>query len=212
MVFGQVIEFAKKYSTLQELLEDRRALLILGSVVVEILLFVFVIWKIVADDARDRAVYDAKDPLSEENLRKGFEKDANSYKSGKSNDYEWTQNEEEFEVRLPIGDDIKTPDVDMLVKPFSFELRIQGKDYLIRKFPQEVAPSDCIWNFDRVGNSRIIEINIRKKRPSKANDLWEGPFIENATNKSVSILELSSVHLKFMRLLSRLQRKRTIKT
>jgi hypothetical protein len=148
------------------------------SVVVAIALslMTFTIWRIWKDDqeAEEMSInFPGVDQIETKSL---LEKQEKRYLSGKTDKYEWSQQDEDIEIRIPVNDNTKTKDVQVIIKSNLIQLKILGEDYLNGSFYDEVLPSDCTWQFDNVDNSRILEITIRKKHISKDTPYWQYPL------------------------------------
>ena len=163
------------------------------TIAIAVLLVAFLVWRLYADEAETDIQTFGSDSLDEELSKKLLQKQKEKYLSGKTESYEWLQFDDEFEVRVPISETLKTKDIQMDVKPLSIQLKVGGNICFKGQFYSEVAPPDCIWQFetDEKLKQRFVEITIRKKIPTKEASLWQYFIKEDAKPTSDMITDVS---------------------
>lgn len=158
------------------------------TIVMAVLLVIFLVWRLFVDDAESNIQTFGSDTLDEELSKKLLQKQKEKYFSGRTELYEWKQFDDEFEVRVPISNTLKTKDIQMEVKPLSMQLKVEGNVCFRGQFYSEVAHSDCIWQFefDESLKQKFVEITIRKKIPTKEASLWQYFIKEESVDSSTS--------------------------
>lgn len=140
-------------------------------------LFSFVMWMIFNDDKKAKKDREGvpDDESEGEYFRKLLEQQSrNDFLEGKTDKYEWRQNDREIDMSIDVESTLKSKDITVVFKTNSLKLNVKGTNVLDGVTFAEIIPDECNWQFgDSEGkDTKKLEINIMKKYPTKSNGHW----------------------------------------
>ena len=156
---------------------------IIGVVVaVGIILLSFLVWSILhPDNNPDYSKVNAEEegPENQSDILNNLlnKQSRDDILSGKTDKYDWKQNDTEVEISLPIGATVTKKEIEILVTSTKLIMKISGSIHLEGDFYSDIIPSEINWQFDGSGDSRRIEITVQKRVPTERNQHWKCVFV-----------------------------------
>lgn len=155
-------------------------MIMFASISVAIVLLLLILWFIV-ESTKEEIILES--PTYPEEDLSAFQKVLNERKekesiAGSTSKYDWTQNEQEVDIYIPIQEYSKgcvgKLDIRIDIKTSFITVVIAGETILNDTFFAAVVPDECNWQIEDIENSnRRIWINIFKRIPTTRQNHWQ---------------------------------------
>lgn len=89
------------------------------------------------------------------------EKHISTWNGGKTNKYFWNQHLNEINLEIPLDEDVKGTDVNVVITNSTLKIQHKGEVKLEGEFYELVNKEDCMWNIE---DKKKIIVSIEKKR------------------------------------------------
>jgi hypothetical protein len=92
---------------------------------------------------------------------------------GKTDKYDWHQNDQEVEVYLKVVGNVGAKQVNCKILKDNVKVLVNGVVALEGDFYAPVIPEECNWQMDGDGENRKIWITLHKEAPTTRNQHWK---------------------------------------
>ena len=152
-----------------------------------IVLFSFISYHIYTIDRNDaNSIDDTTDNDKANEFWDQIKQQEDMYVEGKTDRYEWKQNDREIDIFIPIPDNVIAKDIKVTFKSNNVvSINIDSANInMIDETHLDLIPYECVWQLDKNSNdnnnnnnnSKCLWITIAKKVTTKQVDYWPGVF------------------------------------
>jgi len=92
---------------------------------------------------------------------------------GRTDKYEWNQNEAEVEISIPVETHVKKMHVVVSFTPSSLKVQVEGINVIDGALCRHIVPSESTWLFDEQNGQRVLLVSLFKKHQTTANQHWD---------------------------------------
>lgn len=101
------------------------------------------------------------DRLASSQARASLDVDRSGYKGGKTDEYTWSQSDDEVEIVVPVPTECDKKNISVQFKTKSINVAVDGKQILSGNLFASVHPDDCTWTLSK-GKSRVLTVSLEK--------------------------------------------------